>query len=55
MSHVTMTPSASDACMDLLAGHAPLTLLIDLTTTVDSDEIYLREPGSTDWLPTPVN
>jgi hypothetical protein len=36
--------------MDLLATGIPLTLLLDLATTLDSHEVYDREPGSADWL-----
>jgi hypothetical protein len=41
---------AADAIDGLLVGHVPLTLLIDLTTTLDSHDIYDHEPGSADWL-----
>jgi hypothetical protein len=36
--------------MDLLAAGVPLSLLLDLATTLDSHEVYDREPGSADWL-----
>jgi hypothetical protein len=35
---------------ELLGDAVPLTLLLDLARTVDSEEIYSVEPGSADWL-----
>jgi hypothetical protein len=35
---------------ELLGDAVPLTLLLDLARTVDSEEIYTEEPGSADWL-----
>jgi hypothetical protein len=35
---------------ELLGDAVPLTLLLDLARTVDSEEIYAEEPGSADWL-----
>ena len=36
--------------MDLLAAGVPLTLLLDLASSLDSHEVYDREPGVADWL-----
>jgi hypothetical protein len=40
----------TNVAMDLLAAGVPLTLLLDLATTLDSHEVYDREPGTADWL-----
>jgi hypothetical protein len=40
----------TNVAMDLLAAGVPLSLLLDLATTLDSHEVYDREPGSADWL-----
>jgi hypothetical protein len=59
-SKTSMTSPASEpieppsAAADLLCAHVPLTLLIDLVTTVDSHDIYAAEPGDADWLPAAV-
>jgi hypothetical protein len=59
-SNTSMTSPMSEpidpatAAADLLCAHVPLTLLIDLATTVDSRDIYAAEPGDADWLPAAV-
>jgi hypothetical protein len=40
----------TNVAMDLLAAGVPLTLLLDLALTLDSHEVYDREPGVADWL-----
>jgi hypothetical protein len=56
LSQSTQTPAdptqldQTIVAMDLLAAGVPLTLLLDLATTLDSREVYDREPGSADWL-----
>jgi hypothetical protein len=40
----------TNVAMDLLAAGVPLTLLLDLALTLDSREVYDREPGVADWL-----
>jgi hypothetical protein len=48
------SPTTEHAVIDLLTAHVPVSLLIDLTTTVDSSDIYAHEPGSADWLTAPA-
>jgi hypothetical protein len=40
----------TNVAMDLLAAGVPLTLLLDLASSLDSHEVYDREPGVADWL-----
>jgi hypothetical protein len=46
-----MSADETPAVLDLLAAHVPLSLLIDLTTPVDSRDVYDHEPETADWLP----
>ena len=49
MAASTYTDRTVEA-LQLLAAGVPLSLLIDLASTVDSTEMYEREAGSADWL-----
>jgi hypothetical protein len=40
----------TNVAMDLLAAGVPLSLLLDLASSLDSREVYDREPGVADWL-----
>jgi hypothetical protein len=43
-------PEQTHLAMQLMAAGVPLTLLLDLASALDSQEVYDREPGSADWL-----
>jgi hypothetical protein len=37
--------------MRLLAQRVPLTLILDLVTPPDAEELYVLERGGTEWIP----
>lgn len=54
MTDIILSPRPQETqslyALSLLGAGVPLSLLIDLATTVESQEIYIQEPGSADWL-----
>jgi hypothetical protein len=40
--------------MRMLRGRVPVTLLVDIATPPDADEVYEVEGGEADWLPYPA-
>lgn len=44
----------TEMALELLSAGVPLSLLLDLATTVNSHQVYDREPGDAVWLSAPA-